>query len=193
VINSLKYYKIYKPYGVLSQFTDESGRTTLKNLYKFPPDVYPVGRLDYDSEGLLLITNDKALNAFLLHPSSKAEKEYLVQVEGKPAAEDIDRLKEGVVLEGKKTSPAKAEIIEEPDLPPRIPPIRVRKSIPESWIRLTITEGRNRQVRKMTAKIGYPALRLVRVRINNITLKGMQPGEVREMTSEELKLLHKLL
>jgi 23S rRNA pseudouridine2457 synthase len=174
---------------MLSQFTDQSGRATLKDLKSFPPDVYPVGRLDYDSEGLLIITNDKALNSILLNPSSGTEKEYLVQVEGKPLPEDIQPLLKGVLIEGKKTLPAKAEIIEEPTLPQRVPPVRFRKTVPDSWLRIIIREGRNRQVRKMTAKIGYPTLRLVRVRINNVTLIDMVPGEVREMTTKEVKLL----
>jgi 23S rRNA pseudouridine2457 synthase len=185
----LHYYKIYKPYGVLSQFTDTSGRPTLKELFEFPQDVYPVGRLDADSEGLLLLTNDTSFNQFLLNPASKTEKEYLVQVEGVPGEKDIEKLKRGVLIEGKKTLPAIVDITDTPILPPRVPPIRMRKTIPDSWLRIIITEGRNRQVRKMTAHIGFPALRLVRVRIKNITIEGFNPGETAELSIDELQQL----
>jgi len=184
--NPLHYFAIYKSYGILSQFTDKEGRKTLKHLYNFPKDVYPIGRLDYDTEGLLLLTNDKPLTDFLLNPIFKHEKEYYVQVEGIPTEKDLQKLMNGVVIEKKKTLPAKAAIIGEPDFEPRIPRIRERKNIPTSWISLTITEGRNRQVRKMTAAIGFPTLRLVRVRIKNVILGNMKPEEVRKLTSEEI-------
>ena len=183
---TLKYFAVYKPYGVLSQFTDTEGRNTLKNIFNFPKDVYPVGRLDMDSEGLLLLTNDRYLTDYLLNPQNRHEKEYYVQVEGIPTKEALKKLQEGVVMEGKKTLPAKAKLIEEPGFPPRIPPIRERKTIPTSWISLTITEGRNRQIRKMTAAVGFPTLRLVRVRIKNILLANMKSGEVRPLTNCEL-------
>lgn len=182
----LKYYKIYKPYGVLSQFTDKDNRLTLSSLYKFPADVYPVGRLDMDSEGLLIITNDKALTDKLLNPKRKTEKEYYVQLEGIPDEKSLLKLREGVIIEGKKTLPAVVKKINEPDFPARIPPIRERKNIPVSWISITITEGRNRQVRKMTAITGHPTLRLIRVRINNICLGDMKPGEIREIPFKDL-------
>lgn len=182
----LKYYAIYKPYGVLSQFTDKEGRKTLKSLYDFPIDVYPVGRLDMDSEGLLLLTSDKKLVNYLLNPKFRHEREYYVQVEGIPEEKDLEKLREGIYIENKKTLPAKVKKIIEPNFPERIPPIRFRKTIPSSWLSITICEGRNRQVRKMTAAIGYPTLRLVRIRIKNIKLGNLMPGAVRELTKEEI-------
>ncbi len=190
---NFRYYKIFKPYGMLSRFTDPSGRTTLKDLYDFPKDIYPVGRLDADSEGLLLLTNDKSLTDFLLNPLYQHKREYLVQVEGIPHEEDLDPLKKGLVVKGWKTLPADAEIIPSPSLPPRIPPIRERKNIPDSWIRIIIAEGKNRQVRRMTAAIGYPTLRLIRVRIENVFLGNMSPGEVKALTENEINDLLKVL
>jgi len=181
--SKFRYYLLHKPYGVLSQFTDSQGRKTLGDLFRFPKDVYPVGRLDFDSEGLLLLTNDKQLTDSLLHPKSKLEKEYFVQVEGIPNEEALIQLRSGVIIEGKRTLPAKANVIEAPNFPDRVPPIRERKTIPTSWISLSIIEGRNRQVRKMTAKVGYPTLRLVRVRIGNFVLGKLASGEVKEFTS----------
>lgn len=187
----LYYFIINKPYGVLSQFTDDEGRKTLSDLYDFPNDVYPVGRLDMDSEGLLLLTNDKELNHQLLNPKFRHEREYYVQVEGIPNAAAADRLRNGVVIENKKTLPAKFKILETPPpFPERVPPIRERKSIPATWISLTLIEGRNRQVRKMTATAGYPTLRLVRVRIENIHLNGLQPGKTKELDN---KIIQELL
>jgi 23S rRNA pseudouridine2457 synthase len=186
MINRYKYFAFHKPYGILSQFTDKEDRKTLKDIFDFPKEVYPIGRLDMDSEGLLLLTNDKALTDFLLNPKHKSEKEYFVQVEGIPAKEALQKLQSGVIVESKKTLPAKVKLIEEPGFPPRIPPIRERKNIPTSWISLTITEGRNRQVRKMTAAVGFPTLRLIRVRIKNIKLGNMTSGEVRTLTAKEL-------
>jgi len=188
---NLRYFALNKPYGVLSQFTDKEGRRTLKSLYNFPTDVYPVGRLDMDSEGLLLLTNDKFLTNYLLNPKYKHEREYFVQVEGIPTSEALQRLRDGVEIENKKTLPAKVKIIEEPDFPQRIPPIRERKKIPTSWISITLIEGRNRQVRKMTAAVGFPTLRLVRVRIKNILLGDLKFGEVRELTKTEIEGLFK--
>lgn len=186
-----RYFIIYKPYGVLSQFTDPEGRKTIKSLYIFPENVYPVGRLDMDSEGLLIITNDKMLTDYLLNPKNRHEKEYFVQVEGIPDRKALLKLEKGVVIEGKKTLPARAGLIDNPDFEPRVPPIRVRKNIPDTWIRLVITEGRNRQVRKMTAAAGHPTLRLVRIRIKNLTIDGMKSGEVRELTHREVEDLKK--
>lgn len=182
-----KYYIINKPYGVLPQFTDKEGRKTLGDFFSFPKDVYPVGRLDMDSEGLLLLTNDKKLTDYLLNPANRHEREYFVQVEGVPSEESLNFLRKGVIIENKITLPAKAKIIPAPEIWERIPPIRVRKTIPDTWISLTLTEGRNRQVRKMTAKTGHPTLRLVRVRIKNIHLSNLLPGEVRELTADEVK------
>lgn len=188
---SLKYYLLNKPHGALSQFTDEGKRPTLGSLYNFPKDVYPVGRLDLDSEGLLIVTNDKLLTDFLLNPKHKHEREYYVQVEGIPTDEALIKLSSGVVIEGKKTLPTVAKRINDPNFPPRTPPIRERKNIPTSWISLTLVEGRNRQVRKMTAAVGYPTLRLVRVRIKKLLLGNLKTGKVRELSREEVTLLNK--
>ncbi len=183
------YFSVYKPYGMLSQFTDAGGRTTLGDLYKFPKDVYPVGRLDSDSEGLLILTNDKRLTDSLLNPKFKHEREYFVQVEGIPGKTELDKMRDGMNIRNYTTLPAKVRIINEPDLPPRVPPIRVRKAIPETWLSVCLTEGRNRQVRRMTAAINHPTLRLVRVRIKNILLNSMAPGEVRVLTANEISEL----
>lgn len=166
---------------MLTQFTDKEGRPTLDSLYNFPEDVYPVGRLDMDSEGLVLLTNDKGLNHKLLNPKFKHEREYFIQVEGEPKKEKLKMLEAGVVIEDKKTLPAKVKLITSPLwIPERVPAIRERKNIPTSWMSITLIEGRNRQVRKMTAHIGYPTLRLIRVRIGKLKLTGLKTGEVRE-------------
>lgn len=177
-------FLIYKPYGVLSQFTESvPGKQTLGTLFSFPKDVYPVGRLDEDSEGLLLLTNDKRQNQRLL--GRGIEKEYWVQVEGIPTEADLEQLRNGVTIRVKKkehhTLPAIVSAIAEPALPPRVPPIRVRKTVPDSWIRLVIREGKNRQVRRMTAAIGFPTLRLVRWRMGEHTIEGMDSGEVKKI------------
>ncbi len=178
-----------KPYGVLSQFTDKLKRKTLTGFYYFPKDVYPVGRLDMDSEGLLLLSNDKELVDFLLNPINRHEKQYYAQVEGIPDEESLKQLEEGVIIEGKKTLPAKAGIIDDPGFPPRKPPIFPRKNKSVCWLSVVVTEGKYRQVRKMTANVGYPTLRLVRVRIKNIKLGNLKPGEVRELTPGEVEIL----
>lgn len=183
---------IYKPYGMLSQFTPEGNKPALGELYAFPKNCYPVGRLDSDSEGLLLITNDTSLNKKVLDPVVAHPRTYYVQVDGAVTDEALQQLSDGVEIrvEGKNyhTHRAKAERIEEPGLPPRNPPVRFRKTIPTSWIALTLTEGKNRQVRHMTAAVGFPTLRLVRVKIAGVELNGMQPGEVRPIDSAELYL-----
>ncbi len=181
-----KYFIINKPYKVLTQFTDTESRTTLGSLYKFPKDVYPVGRLDFDSEGLLILTNDKTLTDYLLNPKNRHEREYFVQAEGIPAENDLQKLREGILLKDGKTLPAKVKLIDHPNFPPRVPPIRQRKNIPTSWLSITLIEGRNRQVRRMTAAIGYPTLRLVRVRIKNLLLGDLKIGAVRELNSNEI-------
>lgn len=189
--NKLKYFLLNKPYGILTQFTDKEGRKTLRDLYDFPKNVYSVGRLDRDSEGLLLLTDDKSLTDFLLNPANKHEKEYYVQIEGNPEEASLEKLRSGVILEGKKTLPAKVRKISAPAFSARVPPIRERKNIPTSWLSISITEGRNRQVRKMTARVGHPTLRLVRVRIKNLLLNGLPPGKGRELSLEEIKDLKK--
>jgi len=188
----LKYYLAYKPYGMLTQFTDEQGRKTLADLFPFPKDVYPVGRLDMDSEGLVLLTNDKKLNHMLLNPKFAHEREYLVQVEGVPSKEAIKKLCDGVLIENKLTLPAKVKLVEQPkNIAERIPPIRERKNIPTSWLSISLIEGRNRQVRKMTASVGYPTLRLIRIRIENQLLKDLKPGEVREINNPAISVTGK--
>jgi 23S rRNA pseudouridine2457 synthase len=173
-----------KPYGVLSQFTDGGGagtaRSTLSDFIRLPA-VYPAGRLDRDSEGLLLLTDDGRLQARIADPRFKMPKTYLVQVEGNPQPESLERLKAGVELKDGLTRPALAEQIHDPVLWPRDPPVRFRKSVPDVWLRLTIREGRNRQVRRMTAAVGHPTLRLVRWSIGEWTIEGTAPGEWREV------------
>ena len=181
----MHYYKIYKPYGVLTQFSDKDGRKTLADLFDFPKEVYPIGRLDMDSEGLLILYDDKKLNDRMLNPRSKEEKESFVQVENIPTPEKLIEFSKSLIIEGKRTLPAKIKIIEDPQFESRIPPIRIRKTIPDCWVSITLIEGRNRQVRKMTAAIGYPTLRLIRVRIGNILLGDMSPGDVIELKRED--------
>jgi 23S rRNA pseudouridine2457 synthase len=172
-----------KPYGVLSQFSDRSSdgaRATLSDHIRLP-GVYPAGRLDRDSEGLLLLTDDGRLQARIADPRFKLPKTYLVQVEGEIGEEALAALRAGVQLADGLTRPALARRIAPPELWPRDPPVRFRKSVPDCWIELTIREGRNRQVRRMTAAVGHPTLRLVRWRIGDWTLDGLAPGEWREL------------
>ena len=170
----------YKPYGVLSQFSPEPG-SKWHTLAEFglPKQVYPVGRLDADSEGLLLLTDEPGLNSALLNPRHEHPREYWAQVEGVPSGEAIRQLAQGVEIGGYRTLPARAWLIDQPPtLPARVPPIRVRKTVPDAWIGLELVEGKNRQVRKMTAAVGHPTLRLIRARIMELTLGelGLQPG-----------------
>lgn len=173
-----------KPFDVLSQFTDAASQTPRQTLSDFIdcPGVYPAGRLDRDSEGLLLLTDDGRLQARISNPRHKMEKTYLAQVEGVPDNAALAALCDGVRLKDGMTRPAKARLVAEPPwLWPRTPPIRVRKSIPDSWIELTIREGRNRQVRRMTAAVGHPTLRLIRWRIGSWSLDGLAPGDWRAL------------
>lgn len=170
-----------KPFQVLSQFTDTAGRRTLSDFVA-RPGIYPAGRLDYDSEGLLLLTGDGALAHELTAPRRQTWKTYLVQVENIPRETDLNPLREGLVLKDGPTRPARARLIAPPELWPRDPPVRYRANIPTQWLELQIHEGRNRQVRRMTAAIGFPTLRLVRWQIGDWTLEGLQPGEWREIT-----------
>ena len=172
-----------KPFGVLSQFTDrgtETARATLSDFIAVP-GIYPAGRLDRDSEGLLLLTDDGALQARIADPKFKLPKTYLVQVEGMPGEAALAQVRQGVRLNDGMTRPAEVEAIETPELWPRDPPVRFRKSVPDGWLRLTIREGRNRQVRRMTAAVGLPTLRLVRWQVGEWTLDGIAPGEWREV------------
>ena len=179
----------FKPYDVLTQFTDESGRATLKRYIPLP-GLYPVGRLDRDSEGLLLLTDDGRLAHRLTDPRYEHPRTYLVQVERVPTPEAVEALQAGVVLNDGPTRPAEVELLDDPpDLPGRPVPIRFRKNVPTAWLRLTIREGRNRQVRRMTAAVGFPTLRLVRVAVGPIGLGGLAPGAWRDLTHEERRML----
>ncbi|HEY6248761.1 MAG TPA: pseudouridine synthase [Candidatus Angelobacter sp.] len=183
----MRYILFHKPYGVLSQFSGASG--TLKQ-YICVPGVYPVGRLDRDSEGLLLLTDDGLLQHRLSDPRFKHPRTYWVQVEGVPAPAALEHLRHGVVIQGQRTRPAHAQLLPEaPDLPPRDFPIRFRKNVPTAWIELILIEGRNRQVRRMTAAIGHPTLRLVRVAIGDLRLGDLLPGQWRKLTSSEIQQL----
>jgi 23S rRNA pseudouridine2457 synthase len=186
-----RYFKIYKPYGMLSQFTPEAGHDSLSNLdFKFSKDVYPVGRLDHDSEGLLILTNETSVNKLLLAPGNKIEKTYWVEVEGELNDEAVEQLQRGIKINMKgiifQTAPAKVRRMNVPDVESRNPPVNYKKHPVTSWIEIKITEGKNRQVRKMTAKVGHPALRLIRFAVGKMSLKGMNPGTVTEIGREEI-------
>lgn len=165
-----------KPFNVLCQFTDKDGRKTLSDFI-IDKNVYAAGRLDYDSEGLVLLTDDGKLQHLISNPKNKIPKTYFVQVEGIPDESALNKLRKGILLKDGMTKPAKAKFIEEPEIWDRVPPIRMRKKIPTSWIELTITEGRNRQVRRMTAAIGHATLRLIRYSIGNWNIEGLRNGE----------------
>lgn len=194
-----------KPYGVLSQFTVETPRQRTLAEFGFPKNVYPIGRLDADSEGLLLLSDEPELNQRLLHPRQAHEREYWAQVERIPTLEALEKLARGVVIQGRKTLPCRAWILEPqplmlslapsdverdgvrgaPTLPPRDPPIRYRKNVPDCWIGLELTEGKNRQVRRMTAAIGHPTLRLIRVRIGGLRLADLPAGAWKQLNDAE--------
>ena len=193
----LKYFIIYKPYKVLSQFSKTEEKKSLNDFFSVPVNVYPVGRLDEDSEGLLILSNDKKLNHQLLNPFFAHEREYYVQVEGSITHEAVMLLQHGVEIsiENKLYNTKRCKVVtfsEAPAIPIRNPPIRFRKSVADSWISITLTEGKNRQVRKMCAKVGFPVLRLIRTRIEKIKLGSMQPGEMIELSKEMIykKIFH---
>ncbi|BAZ43503.1 ribosomal large subunit pseudouridine synthase E [Chondrocystis sp. NIES-4102] len=194
----MKYILFYKPYGVLCQFTDDGSeikRATLKDYIPIT-GVYPVGRLDLDSEGLVLLTDNGQLQHRLADPKFAHPRTYYVQVEGICDRTALNKLSNGVTIKDYRTRKAQVHLLNsDPDLPPRIPPIRFRQTIPTCWLEMTLTEGRNRQVRRMTAAVGFPTLRLVRVALGNksqqITLSGLQPGQWRKLTTEEVDMLIK--
>lgn len=169
-----------KPFNVLCQFTDKEGRKTLADFIPFK-NVYPAGRLDYDSEGLVVLTDDGKLQHLISDPKNKMPKSYLVLVEGIPDEVALNKLRKGVHLKDGITKPAKVKLIDEPKIWERIPPIRLRKNIPASWLELTITEGRNRQVRRMTAAVGFPTLRLIRYAVGEWTIDKIAPGYYKKM------------
>jgi 23S rRNA pseudouridine2457 synthase len=179
-----------KPYGVLSQFTTDGSPNRPLAEFGFSKNVYPIGRLDADSEGLLLLSDEAQWNEKLLHPRHAHEREYWAQVEKIPAREALDQLQHGLVIQGHRTLPCRAWLLEpQPEIPPRIPPIRFRKSVPDCWIGLELVEGKNRQVRRMTAAIGHPTLRLLRVRIGNFRLADLPAGKWKQLSPEEIKLV----
>ena len=180
----------HKPYGVVSQFTlDGSTHRTLAE-FGFPPGVYPLGRLDADSEGLLLLSDEGALNVRLLDPRRGHRRLYWVQVERIPGSAALEALARGVTVQGRRTLPCRASVLDpQPEVPPRDPPIRLRKSVPDCWIALELTEGKNRQVRRMTAAVGHPTLRLIRVQIGGFAIGSLQRGEWRRLGAGERERL----
>jgi 23S rRNA pseudouridine2457 synthase len=179
-----------KPYGVVSQFTPDGSAHPTLATFGFPPAVYPIGRLDADSEGLLLLSDEPELNERLLHPHRRHRRLYWAQVERIPTAQAISRLTNGLVVQGRKTLPCRAWILEpQPQVPPREPPIRFRKTVPTCWIGLELVEGKNRQVRRMTGAVHHPTLRLLRVQIGNFALGELAPGKWKELSPKEKRLV----
>jgi len=193
-----RYFIVYKPYKTLSQFSSiHLNKKTLSDYFTVPNNIYPVGRLDEDSEGLLILTNDKKLNNLLLYPAHEHEREYWVQLDGEITNEAVMQMQQGLQLTIKsQLHQTKASVVnvlnEAPDVAERIPPVRYRANIPTSWIKIILREGKNRQVRKMTAAVGFPTLRLIRYRIEGIELKDMQPGTIIELSHKSIykKLFH---
>jgi len=181
-----RYIIFYKPYGVLSQFTPEDGARSLAE-FNLPKDIYAAGRLDKDSEGLLLLTDDGPLIDKLLHPRNDKTKTYWVLVERIPTDEELAKMRQGLTIEDYVTKPCQVKILDpQPDIPPRDPPVRLRKIVQDIWIEIQISEGKNRQVRKMTAAIGHPTLRLIRMRLGNLELGKLTPGEWKEINKAEV-------
>ena len=179
----------YKPFRVLCRFTDDGSGNIPLSKFNFPKNVYPLGRLDADSEGLLLLSDEPGLNSQLLHPDNAHTRTYMVQVDRIPEPESLKKLRAGLDVGGHRTRPCRVHLMEaEPDLPPREPPIRFRKNVPTAWLEMELTEGKNRQVRRMTAAIGYPTLRLVRSKIGNLTLEGLLPGKWKKLSLVEQRL-----
>src|SRR5438477_4523418 len=192
-----RYFIVYKPYKTLSQFTSALNKNALADFFSVPKNVYPVGRLDEDSEGLLILTNDAKLNHYLLNPGFEHESEYWVQVEGKITDEAVMQMQQGLQLnlKGKEYQTRSSTIqifTQEPEVAERNPPVRYRASVPTSWIKIILKEGKNRQVRKMTAQVGFPTLRLIRYRIEDIELNKMKPGTMIELSQKSIykKLFH---
>lgn len=178
-----------KPYGILSQFTKQAPRQRTLAEFGFPKDVYPIGRLDWDSEGLLLLSDEKEWNDWLLHPRHAHERTYHDQVEGIATEGAMERLRKGVLIQGEKTLPCQARLMADPGYPPRDPPIRFRLTVPTSWIEIRLTQGKNRQVRRMSAAAGFPSLRLIRTAIGGYELGDLAPGQWRELGHQERQVL----
>lgn len=180
----------HKPYGVLSQFTQDGSPNRTLAEFGFPPNVYPIGRLDADSEGLLLLSDEAELNARLLHPRHGHERIYWAQVERIPSPSALQTLMHGVAVGGRKTLPCKAQLLDpQPEVPPRDPPVRFRKNVPDCWIQLELTEGKNRQVRRMTAAVGHPTLRLIRIQIGRYAMRDLAAGDWRALSPAERRLV----
>jgi len=189
----MRYLIFFKPYDVLSDFTDAAGRPTLAD-YALTPGVEPAGRLDADSEGLMLLTDDGRLGHALTDPDFKLPKTYFVQVENTPDTPALNKLRRGVLIKGELTAPAEVELLRTaPELPPRSVPVRDNPAVPTAWLKIILREGKKRQIRHMTAAVGYPTLRIVRVAIGPLTLRGLDPGQSRELTPDELAGLRRML
>src|SRR5437660_1960520 len=187
---SLMLIAFHKPYGVISQFTADDSKFRTLAGFEFPKNVYPIGRLDADSEGLLLLSDEAGLNERLIHPRRRHRRVYWAQVERVPSGESLGKLERGVLIQGRKTLPCRVWLLKpQPELPPRDPPIRFRKTVPTCWIGLELVEGKNRQVRRMTAAAGHPTLRLIRVQIGDYPLAGLPVGKWKEIGAAQRKLV----